>query len=253
MRNEKSSLIEELLPDRELSAPAYQQIYDRLFAMIESGKIATGQSLPSERTLAEKLNLSRTTVRRAYNELRENNLLATHGRNGVTAIAPPKVQPKLGKLKGFTEEAHDLGLVPSTRLIENVIISDRMIASIFGRPSSAQFLKLIRVRCGDGCPMSREVAWYDLTVAPELSKFDPNCSVYDFLARRCGIALARGEQTIEAVMSSEEEMRVFGFSEPSPCLLIKRNTYGISGQLIEYVEGTFRGDAYAYKVSLDMS
>lgn len=42
-------------------------------------------------------------------------------------------------------------------------------------------------------------------------------------------------------MSSEAETEVFEFAEPGPCLLMKRKTYSVAGQMIEYVEGTFRG------------
>ncbi|MPN60456.1 HTH-type transcriptional repressor DasR [bioreactor metagenome] len=62
--------------------------------------------------------------------------------------------------------------------------------------------------------------------------------------------MADAEQSIEAVMSSPQEMEAFGFDAPMPCLLIKRKSMDAEGRLIEYVEGTFRGDAYAYRVRL---
>ena len=52
-------------------------------------------------------------------------------------------------------------------------------------------------------------------------------------------------------MSTAEDMLAFGYTEPMPCLLIKRKTFSVSGQLIEYVEGVFRGDAYAYRMTLE--
>jgi GntR family transcriptional regulator len=250
MKSEK--LIERLLPDREMAEPSYLQVAQKLTRLIESGEIPEGQSLPSERVLAEKLKLSRTTVRRAYDELRAKDYLATHGRAGVAVKAPPRLSPRLGRLKGFTEEMRELGMKPSTRLMERDIVMDRTMSSLFGRPTTAQFLRLVRVRLGDGVPLSREVAWYDLTAAPALSDWNVVGSVYQYLYDRCGIALTRGEQTIEAVMSSDAETVVFEFAEPGPCLLMKRKTYSASGQMIEYVEGTFRGDAYAYRVTLNL-
>ena len=250
--NSDDALIERIAPNRSVAAPSYQQLTNNLSTLIETGEIADGQSLPSERALAEKLHLSRVTVRRAYEELRGKNYLETHGRAGVTAKAPPRLTPQLGRLKGFTEEMRELGMEPSTRLLEHSIVTDRTISSIFGRPSTARFLRLVRLRLGDGIPLSREVAWYDLTVAPELADWNIEGSAYQFLSERCGIALSHGEQMIEAVLSSEAESAVFEFAEPSPCLLMKRKTYTQSGQIIEYVEGTFRGDAYAYRLTLNL-
>lgn len=246
-------LIQRITPDRTLSEPSYQQLGNKLSALIENGEIAHGQSLPSERALAEMLSLSRVTVRRAYEDLRAKNYLATHGRAGVTAKTPPRLTPQLGRLKGFTDEMRELGLEPSTRILEHAVVTDRTISSIFGRPSNALFLRLVRLRLGDGMPLSREVAWYDLTAAPEMAGWNIHGSAYRFLSEHCGIALSHGEQTIEAVMSSEAEGEVFEFTQPSPCLLMKRKTFSAAGQIIEYVEGTFRGDAYAYRLTLNVA
>lgn len=247
---EKPDLAARLAPDRSLAEPSYQQLRRKIQALIESGEIADGQSLPSERALAESLNLSRVTVRRAYEELRAADLLEAHGRAGVSVKAPPQLTPQLGRLKGFTEEMRELGMEPSTRLLERGVVTDRTIASIFGRPSTARFLRLVRLRLGDDSPLTREVAWYDLTAAPELEHWNVEGSAYRFLSERCGIGLSHGEQTIEATMSSPEEMAAFGYEAPAPCLLLKRRTFSRSGQIVEYVEGTFRGDAYAYRLTL---
>jgi GntR family transcriptional regulator len=220
--------------------------------MIESGELVDGYSLPSERALAEALALSRTTVRRCYEELRTQNHINTHGRAGVTVNAPARINPKLGKLKGFTEEMQELGMVPSTQLLEHGVVHDRTIASLFNRPASARFLRLVRLRLGDDMPLTREVAWYDLSTAPGLANWDLTGSVYQYLEKHCGLSLSYGEQTIEAVLSNTEEAAVFGFSEPGPCLLLKRKTFINDGQCVEYVEGTFRGDAYTYRITLNM-
>lgn len=245
-------ILSRLAPDRSLSEPSYLQLKNKIARFIDSGVIQEGCSLPSERALAEALNLSRVTVRRAYDELRASEYLTTHGRAGVTAKAPPRLSPKLGRLKGFTEEMRELGMEASTRLLSREVVTDRTIASLFGRPSTARFLRLLRLRLGDGTPLSRELAWYDLTLAPQMEDWDIQGSAYQFLSERCGICLSHGDQTIEAVMSSAEESAVFGFAEASPCLLMKRRTYSLSGQVVEYVEGTFRGDAYAYRLTLSL-
>ncbi|NOT18523.1 MAG: GntR family transcriptional regulator [Sulfuriferula sp.] len=242
-----------LMPDRGIAEPVYQQLMKRIVALIAAGEISGQDSLPSERLLAEKLSLSRTTVRRCYTELRAQNLLSSQGRAGFTVNDVPNLQPKLGRLKGFTEEMKELGLTPSTRILERTVVTDRTIASVVGRPSHAQFLRLVRVRCGDDVPLSREVAWYDLTSAPQIADWDVTGSIYDYLKTVCNVRLGRAEQTIEAVMSSAEESAVFGFEQSSPCLLFKRKTYTASGQIVEYVEGTFRGDAYTYHIDLGVS
>lgn len=251
--NDSSVFIERVRPDIGISEPVYKQLLRRITDMIRTGEITHGYSLPSERALAQALDLSRTTVRRCYEELRALDHVEIHGRAGAKIKAPARVNPELGKLKGFTEEMHELGMMPSTRILERTIVHNRTIASLFNRPASTRFLRLVRLRLGDDMPLTREVAWYDLVAAPALADWEVSGSVYQFLEQQCGLVLTYGEQTVEAVMSNDEEAAVFGFEEPGPCLLLKRKTYATNGQIVEYVEGTFRGDAYTYRITLKIN
>lgn len=240
-----------LTVDRRLAEPYYAQLVRQIKAQIALGKLQTGDSLPSERVLAEQLGISRTAVKMAYEALKSESAMTAHGRAGVKIQAPAQaVAPQMGRLKGFTEEMRELGMTASTRLLERAVVQDRTMASLFGRSSTARFLKLVRVRCGDDVPMTRECAWYDLTLAPEMEDWQEQQSTYEFLTQRCGVRLAHAEQSIEAILSSAAEQACFGFDGPQPCLLLKRKTYTESQQLAEYVEGTFRGDAYVYRVRL---
>ncbi len=237
--------------DHTVPEPFWRQLYTQITALIGSGVVAEGKSLPPERDLAQALGVSRATVKRCYDVLRNAQILGGKGRAGSVVQAVNRVEPTLGKLKGFTQEMRELGMTPSTELQERSVVCDRMIASVFGRPSTAEFLRLVRVRKGDGAPMTREVAWYDLTVAPGLAQWDALGSAYGYIKTVCGVPLDWAEQTVEAVLSSAQESYTFGFDKPAPCLLFKRKTYTEQQQLVEYVEGTFRGDAYVYKLKLE--
>jgi GntR family transcriptional regulator len=218
--------------------------------LIVDETLAAGTTLPAERQIAEHLNISRATVQRCYNTLRQRKLLSAHGRLGsIVQGAGSRLHPGMDRLKGFTEEMRELGREPSSVILERKVDSDRSIASIFGLPSHAQFLKLIRVRSGDGVPMSREVAWYSLSAAPRLNEKDLSQSLYAHL-RTEGVPPTHCEQTIEAAAPTPQECALFGFSNPVPCLLIKRRTYTWGNTMVEYVEGLFRGDAYTYRLAL---
>lgn len=243
-------LIERLTPDRDLAEPVYRQMARRMRELVAAGVIPVGQSLPAERILAERLGISRTTVRRFFEELRRSNELVVSGRNGATLTKPPTLYPALGKLKGFTSEMRECGVEPSTRLLERSIVEDRTIASMIQAPSTTRFLKLVRLRLGDGVPMSRETAWYNLSIAPELEDWKAQGSAYDYIQHVCGVRLTDAEQSVEAVLSSKVECDAFGFTSPMPCLLFKRRTRAASGQMVEYAEGVFRGDTYVYQIKL---
>jgi GntR family transcriptional regulator len=234
----------------DTAMPLYQQLEEQLHALIVSGQLPVGTVLPAERQLAENLGVSRVTIQRAYAAMRQRELLVSQGRRGfVVRRRPDPVRPGMDRLKGFTEEMRELGKIPSSRIVEREVVQDRSISSIFGLPSPAPFLRLTRIRYGDDVPMSREVAWYNLTACPHLEAGDLSGSVYAFLAER-GARLTACDQTIEATTPTAEECAIFAFDEPVPCLLVKRHSFAGDGTMIEYVEGLFRGDTYAYRLRL---
>ena len=248
--SKRASFLDTLDLRADTAQPLYQQLEQQLRALIENGSIAPGTTLPAERQLAEKLGVSRVTVQRSYNALRQRNLLSAHGRLGsIVQENPHYLDPGMDRLKGFTQEMRELGRVPSSKILVQKVVKDRSIASIFGLPSTAKFLKLVRVRYGDDVPLSHETAWYNIGEAPGLLEGSLTQSVYARLAES-GVPLLYCDQAIEAASPSEQECKIFGFAEPVPCLLIKRRSFAAEGKMLEYVEGLFRGDLYTYRLKL---
>ncbi len=69
------------------SGPAYQGLADAIRLLIVDGRVPVGARLPSERTLADALRVSRTTVTAAYAQLREDGYLnARRGARSTTAL-----------------------------------------------------------------------------------------------------------------------------------------------------------------------
>ena len=234
----------------DTAQPLYQQLEDQFRTLMANGTLAPGVTLPAERQLAGTLGISRTTVKRCYGNLREDNLIGSHGRLGfVVKGSAAQVAPGMDRLKGFTEEMRELGQTASSDILECGSVQDRAVASIFGLPSTTPLLKLDRVRRGDGIALSHEIAWYNLRVVPGLANADLSKSVYAALAEQ-GVRLDHCEQSIEAATPTPEECSIFGYEAPVPCLLIKRRSFDVEGRMIEYVEGLFRGDSYVYRLKL---
>jgi len=55
--------------------PLYRQLQDQIRAMLSSGKLRSGETLPSVRALAEQLVINPNTVARAYAELVREGLI----------------------------------------------------------------------------------------------------------------------------------------------------------------------------------
>lgn len=55
--------------------PIYRQLADQVLAGIKAGRLKPGDRLPTERELAAQLGVARGTVKKAYQELADNNLV----------------------------------------------------------------------------------------------------------------------------------------------------------------------------------
>jgi DNA-binding transcriptional MocR family regulator len=77
-----------LVGDVTGARPAYRALADALRVAVADGRIAPGTRLPSERELTGALGLSRTTVTRAYDVLRESGYLASRRGSGSVTTLP---------------------------------------------------------------------------------------------------------------------------------------------------------------------
>ncbi len=64
-----------------------KQITDQLTGLIESGAMTVGSYLPSERDLAEQVDVARNVVRGSYENLMRAGKIQSEGRKGRTVRA----------------------------------------------------------------------------------------------------------------------------------------------------------------------
>lgn len=70
-----------------------QQIFNQIASAILAGKVDPGESITSERALAERLGVSRNIVRNAYRRLEEHGLVETVSTSGRRVRASKKRRP----------------------------------------------------------------------------------------------------------------------------------------------------------------
>lgn len=76
--------------DRSSPIPLYYQMALRLEAAIRSGAVAPGTRLEGEVTIAERLGVSRPTVRQALRHIADKGLVVRHRGIGTIVVdAPP--------------------------------------------------------------------------------------------------------------------------------------------------------------------
>ena len=90
--------------DPKAGTPFYRQIIDQIKFGIASGKLKTGEQLPTVRSLAVDLKVNLNTVAKAYKELEIQNILETQQGTGTfisdmdVRISPKERNKKLQEI-----------------------------------------------------------------------------------------------------------------------------------------------------------
>ncbi len=125
----------EIMLDASLPAPLYKQLYERLRGAILAGQLERGARLPSTRTLANELGISRTTTALAYEQLLLEGYLESRVGHG-TAVArqlPATLLPERAgrarERRAVAREAPAIRLAASVRRLEEVSYPERVTGS----------------------------------------------------------------------------------------------------------------------------
>ena len=99
--------------DRSSPVPLYHQLAEQLTASIEDGRLKPGDAFENELALAERLDLSRPTVRRAIAELVGRGLLVR--RRGVGTTVASQVIHRRDELTSLYDDMVRRGQQPAHR------------------------------------------------------------------------------------------------------------------------------------------
>ena len=232
--------------DRDSFVPLYHQLKELILEKIETGEWGASQIIPSESDLQDLFDVSRATVRRTI-ELLANEGFLEKQRGKGTFVKRPVIEENLPVLKSFTEEMK--GRKAKKRVITvRYIEQTGKLRKILDLSPNELIFHLKRLMIVNESPLgilnSYIPARYRLSVDEDYSE-----SLYEILERK-GVRLNEADQSIEASMSTNEEVRLLGLKASFPTLVIKRIAYSISGAPVEYVRGVYHGGRYRYSLRL---
>jgi GntR family transcriptional regulator len=239
----------ELTLDRSSFVPYYRQIHDQVDGLIKSGKLRPGQPVWSEGICAQRLRISKMTVRQAFQALRSEGLLVIEkGKRPV--VGAGRVQKNVQELRGFTEEMSRRGLKVSSRLISAIHVApDSVTASALRLSRGDKVWRIKRLRFADDRLVGLETSHLPSGFFPDLKAQDlEKQSLYALIENRFGIRMEWSEEEMEAVPAKKNEAKLLDVRPGFPLLSMRRTVYSRQGLPVEYAHSLFRGDRYSAAV-----
>ena len=217
------------------SIPLYMQLKDLLMTRISKGEWAPGSPIPSEMQLAQELNVSQGTARKAITELVENNVLVRRQGKG-TFVA------NHDKDRALFHFFHIVGDNGNKVLPECETLScrrrrcTREVARKLNLETGEQVICIERIRNLDNQPTIVETITLSTTLFGDLGKSSidelPN-TLYELYETRFGITIHRAEEQLRAITATKKDASLLGLAAGSPLLEIERTAFTLDGKPVE--------------------
>jgi len=238
--------------DKENPIPYYLQLKEALRERIRRGDWKPGDQLPGEMELCQMFDVSRTVIRQTFQELTSEGLIVRRKGKG-TFVAEPKIGESLvQRLTGFYQDMTEQGYTPVSRVLKQRIIpADQKVADYLSLALGTEVIEIERLRFIADEPIVLVTTFLPYSACPKLAHADlTGQSLYQFLENECGLVIARGRRTIEAVPANKHEAELLQVEIKAPLILLDSVSYLADGTPIEYYRALHRGNRARFEVEL---
>lgn len=235
--------------DKNHPLPIYIQLKNLIERQIDEGIFQPNQTIPSERKLSEKYEISRMTTRQAINELvKEGKLYRERGRG--TFVSSPRFLQE--NMMSFTETLKAQGYTPTTKVLEFSIVRNlKNISRILETKEEQIYYKIKRLRFADSIPAALETVYIPTEYCAGLDNYDLAAfSLYKILKEVYNHTIGSTFSTIEAVISDKMMMKIFETNKSFPLLKTEGITRTEEGKSLFYEISYYRSDVYTYQVNI---
>lgn len=214
--------------------PLYKRVKNLLVSRIADGRWQPGQIIPNEFQIADELNVSQGTVRKALHEMTADNLLVRHQGRGtfVTSHDDERILFQFFKL---TSDQGIREFPDSTVVLLEKADATAGEASMLGGMAGDPVWRLERRRTLGERPIIIETLLLPAMVFPDLDRLEtiPN-NLYGLYSSRYGVTVARAVEKLRAVAATAADARHLDCPFGLPLLEIDRRAFGLDGRVVEW-------------------
>jgi len=234
----------DLIIDFKSKVPLYFQLKEQIKQNILKGEYKEGDLIPSEREFSNNYELSSTTIRRALNDLVQENFLDRKAGKG-TFVRRRKVKRDLRKVLGFTKNMTEMGLSPTTKVLSQIVVTPNAFARERLRlEKTAKVLRLERLRLADDVPMMLETRYIRTDLCPGIEREELSSSLWHTFEDKYGRKPNRHSQGMTIATVSGHAASLLTLNDNSLVFMIKGVTYVQDHEPIECEESLYRSDKY---------
>jgi GntR family transcriptional regulator len=232
------------------TSPAHAQILDWLRSTIDELHLPIGYKLPGERTLAEALGVSRSTVRQAMAGLEQSGRIRREsGGAGGAFVSEPRFELDMSALSGLTVDLVRASLAAGAVVVSaRTIASEDEVADSLHLDRGASVHEVIRVRLANSLPVGIERSFFPAETMPNMLGLPLDGSLYELLEKSYGRRPMSAIQQIWYAPLSDEDGHLLQTSSGEPAIAIERQALAGDGTPVEFSRDLFVADRVRLRV-----
>jgi GntR family transcriptional regulator len=234
--------------DRSSPIPLWFQVAQHFELSIAAGDLPQGTLLDNEIVLAERLGISRPTMRRAMEQLVDQGLIVR--RRGIgTRVVQPKVRRPL-ELTSLHDDLASTGQQPSSTVLRfETVGAATEVAGRLRLTEGEPVVLIERLRCAREQPIARMTNWLPADIVTFEEEALATTGLYDLL-RRTGVHLHSATQTVGARTATAAEARELGEPRGAALLTMERETLDDHGAVVEFASHLYAASRYSFEINL---
>jgi GntR family transcriptional regulator len=236
--------------DHASPLPLHVQVESLIRDMLKKPKYRQGELLPPEAGMAERLGVSRNTVRAAISRLVQEGVLERKAGRGTRYVNHP-LSTGLKNWPSFTREMKQRG-------IEVVIFSlhakrarppKDVVQALRLSSGKKMIVKMERIRGYGGIPAVHSISWFHERSCLEVDH-DFSRPLYQLILDKSGLMVNSSEEEISAAVADEDLAETLCCDPGDPVLVRKRIVRNAAKKEIEFNINYYRADRFTYGLTL---
>lgn len=253
MRNSTTKTLgrENVIRKRNSALPVYHRLYVLIAEGIKDGRYPPGELLPPEKTLAERYEVSRVTVRKALAHLVEDGLVTKrHGQGNIVTLGASSDREN-NRVSGLIADLVAQGVdFRAKTLYWDRVVPGRLVIEKLGLPVGAECFLIRRLRSLKRQPVSYASIYLPERVGITLKRKNAARKLILQMLDDSPFAVDHTEYSLSATLADGEIADSLGLAVGSPVLRMLGVAFTAEHVPVYFQDSLYHPDRYEYAVKL---
>ncbi|GIQ68946.1 GntR family transcriptional regulator [Xylanibacillus composti] len=235
----KESIINKTGPE-----PIYVQVQNWMRGNISSGIWKANEKIPSESDLADKLQISRGSLKQAIKQLvDEGVLLQIHGK-GTFVKGKQLESPVAERLISTAESLLESGNEFTTHVVSvERVAASQVVAEVLNMQEGNQVYRLQRIRYLEEIPVMYLENYLSCERFPDLDRVDfESETLFSIMEQQYNSKIHWGKRSFVAEGATKSKAELLQIEKGTPIILLEQVTYSDQSEPLEYSKVWIRSD-----------